>query len=706
MNAIYKREVKSYFHSFIGWLFLAAMLLMMGIYFTFYNILNGYPNISYVLQGVVFLFLFAFPILTMRSFAEERKLKTDQLILTAPISIGKIVLGKYLALLTVFVIPIVVASIAIVVLSFFGDFQVGVSFTALFGFFLYGALGLAIGIFVSSLTESIVISAVLTFIVLFLGYVMPGICSMASPTGNMLTKILSAFDTISRFDRMLIGSFYVPSAVYFLSLSLLFLFFTVQSIEKRRYSISGSGWKPYAFQYGMTVTTIALTVIVNILVGHLPERMISFDVTSNRLYTLTEDTKDFVAGLTEDITIYALVNEEYKDNNLDTTLRKIEDLSDNVKVIYVDPATNPRFYANYTETEPSSNSLIVTGPARSRVIDYNDIYAYEYYSYYEYQITGYDGEGQIIAAMTYVATDDMPKIYVIDGHEELALEGEFSQTIQKKNIAYETLSLLQTDAIPEDAQAIIINAPVRDYSEDDVDKILAYLEKGGNMILITAWTDEALPNFERLLDYYGVSLTDGIILESDKDKYYAEIPYFLFPQIAYDEITESVYETSVFMPYAQGFLYDEAASNDVLYTLLLSSSANSYSKAYQDADFEIMTDFKKAQGDKEGPFAMALKASKPTESGMASNAVFVASELFFTQDADSIVPGNNVKFFGGMIDAFVEHKSSILIPVKYYSTALSFTTNAVTIVGTLSILAIPVSCLIVGFVIWWRRRKK
>ncbi|MDE5596422.1 MAG: ABC transporter permease, partial [Lachnospiraceae bacterium] len=129
MTAIYRREVKSFLNSFIGWLFFAAMLLMMGIYFTFYNILNGYPNISYVLQGVVFLFLFAVPILTMRTLAEERKLKTDQLILTAPISVGKIVLGKYLALLTVFAVPVIIAGIAPLILSFFGAFQIGVSYT-------------------------------------------------------------------------------------------------------------------------------------------------------------------------------------------------------------------------------------------------------------------------------------------------------------------------------------------------------------------------------------------------------------------------------------------------------------------------------------------------------------------------------------------------------------------------------------------------
>ena len=705
MTAIYKREVKSFFYSFIGWLFFAAMLLMMGIYFTFYNILNGYPNISYVLQGVVFLFLFAVPILTMRSLAEERKLKTDQLILTAPISVGKIVLGKYLALLTVFAVPVIIAGIAPLILSFFGAFQIGVSYTALFGFFLYGAAGLAIGLFLSSLTESIVISAVLTFIVMFLGYLMSGLSSIISQTGNLLTKILSAFDMVGKFDMMLIGSFYVPAVVYFLSITLFFLFCTTQSIQKRRYNISSGGFKTGAYHSGLIIVTAVLTVIVNVLVSYLPENMRSFDVTSNKMYTLTDETKEFVTGLSNDITIYVLVNEEYKDVNLDTTLRKIKDLSEHITVTYVDPLANPLFYTNYADMEPTDNSLIIVGPERNRVIDYNDIYTYEYYSYYDYQITGYDGEGQVAAALTYVTTDNMSKIYVVTGHDEWVLENQYIQAIQKENIAYEELSLLKADAVPDDTQAVILNAPLRDYSADETDKVIAYLEKGGNAIIIPAWTDEKLPNFERILDFYGVSLLDGIVMENDMNNYYGDIPYFLFPQIDYDEMTDSVYGMSVFVPYAKGILYDEQAE-DVLYTPLLETSESSYSKIYQEDNMQIMTDFAKTAEDEDGPFVIALRADKYVENDKVSQAVIVSSEQLFTEDADSVVPGNHVRLFGSITGALAEHESAVMLPVKYYSEALAFTTKTVKIVGAISIFIIPAACLVIGLFIWWRRSRR
>ncbi|MCM1387609.1 MAG: Gldg family protein [Bacillus sp. (in: Bacteria)] len=703
MIAIYKREVKSFLHSFIGWLFFAAMLLLMGIYFTFYNILNGYPNLSYVLQGVVVLFLFAIPILTMRSLSEERKLKTDQLILTAPVSVVKIVLGKYLALLTVFAVPVVILGLAPVILSFFGEFEIGVSYTALFGFFLYGAAGLAIGLFLSSLTESIVIAAVLTFIALFLGYQMTAVCSMISQTGNFLTAILGAFDMADKFMMMLIGSFYVPSVIYFLSVTFFFLFCTAQSIQKRRYSIVGEDLKTGIYHIGVIMVTVALTAVVNVLAHYLPENIRSFDVTSNKIYTLTEQTKEFVAKLSDDITVYVLTDETYKDDNLDTTLKKMADLSEHITVTYVNPIANPLFYSNYTDTEPSDNSLIIVGPARSKVLDYNDIYVVEYYSYTEYQITGYDGEGQIAAALSYVTANKMPKIYVVTGHEEWELERQFMQAVEKENIAYETLSLLKADAVPDDAQAIVLSAPLRDYSADETEKVIAYLEKGGNAIIIPAWTDEELPNFNRILDYYGISLMDGIVLEGDADKYYGDIPYFLFPQIDYDEMTDSVYGMNVFVPYAKAILYEEQA--DVVYTPLLETSEDSYCKSYQQDGMQIMTDFSKADGDVDGPFVIALRADKTLTDAPASQAVVVSSEQFFTEEADRIVPGNHVKLFAGMVGTLVEHENAVMLPVKYYSTALVFSTRTAAIVNLVLIFIVPTVCLITGFAIWWRRRR-
>lgn len=704
MTAIYKREVRAFFHSFIGWLYLAAMMLMMGIYFTYFVMLYGEPNIAYVLQGSVFLLQFAVPILTMRSLAEERKQKTDQLILTAPVSVFKIVLGKYLALLTAYAVPVVFIGITPLILSFFGEFQMGVSYTALLGFLLYGAFALAAGLFFSSLTESPVIAAVLTFVVLFLGYLMAGINSMISQTGNLLTRILGVFDMAGRFDAMAEGSLYVPSVVYYVSFTFFFLFCTIQSIQKRRYSVPRGGLKASAYHIGLVLVTAALTLVVNLLAERMPENLRSLDVTSNKMYTLTDETKAFVTGLSEDIRIYVMANEEYKDENLDKTLRKLEALSEHITVTYVDPLINPQFYSNYAETEPGSNSLIVVGPARSRVVDYYNIYGYDYYSYYEYQITGYDGEGQIVSALDYVTTDTMPKLYIVGGHNELELEGQFLQTVQKKNIDCESLLLLSVDEVPEDAQAVILNAPLNDYSKDDADKIIAYLEKGGNAVIIPAWTDTELPNFERILDYYGVSVTDGIILEEDADSYYGQIPYLLFPQVVYDEMTESIADSVIFAPYAQGLLYEEDAS-DVLYAPLLQTGETSYSKVYHQEELEIETDFRKTDNDMEGPFVIAVRAEKTVDDNEISNGVIVGVEFLFTEDADSIVPGNNVRAFGNIIGTLVEQESTILIPMKLYTAMMTFSTRTAAIVGLLSVVILPICLLVTGFVIWFRRRR-
>ena len=702
MTAIYKREVKAYFHSFIGCLFLSAMLFMMGIYFTVYNMLNGYPHISFVLQSVVFLFMITMPILTMRMLAEERRQKTDQLILTAPVTVGKIVLGKYLAVVTIFAVPTVILGITPIVLSFFGTFQLGVSYTALLGFFLYGCLALSIGLFLSSLTESIVISAVLTFIALFLGYLMPGICSLISATGNILTWCLSSLDMVGRFDAMSGGNLAVDAVIYFVSFTMLMLFLTTQSIQKRRYSVSG-GFRIGAYSMGMIVVALMLTIAVNLLAGQLPESILSIDMTSNRLFTLSDDAKEFVKNVEEDITIYVLENEEYKDFNLDLTLRKIEDLSGHITVTYVDPMSNPRFYTNYTETAPSLGSLIISGPKRSRVIDYNDIYAYEMdYMSYEYQITGYDGEGQIVSALAYVTTEDMPKIYVITGHGELALEGQFTGAIQKGNIAYENLALVTVDQIPEDAKAILIDAPTSDFSGDDADKVINYLKQGGHAILIPTLTEEPLVNFNQILDYYGVSVTDGMIVENNSGLYYQSDQYYLFPEIISDEITQNVLDGYIFAPFAQGLSYEEDVE-DVLYSPLLVTSDSSFSKV----NFMSDTSFEKAEGDIDGPFVIALHVMKAEENDTVSEAVIVATENLFTESADSVVPGNNVKLFGSILGTLVEHESALTLPVKYYDAeAITFSTRACLVAGLFSILILPVGCLVAGFCIWYRRRKR
>lgn len=181
MTAIYKKELKSYFTSMMGYVFVAFVLVVVGIYFAAYN-LNAYPLIGYTLYNVTFLFLIFVPILTMRSMAEEQKNKTDQLLYTSPVSLFHIVMGKFLALISVFGIPVLVLCFYPQILRQYGTVSMAMSYLALFGFFLLGCTYIAIGLFISSITESQIIAAVISFAVLMASYQMEGIASFFSDT--------------------------------------------------------------------------------------------------------------------------------------------------------------------------------------------------------------------------------------------------------------------------------------------------------------------------------------------------------------------------------------------------------------------------------------------------------------------------------------------------------------------------------------------
>jgi len=175
MIAIYKRELRSYFHSMIGYVFIAFLVAYTGIYFLAYNLNYGYPYFSYVLSGIMFVYLVAIPILTMRCFAEDKKNRTDQMLLTAPVSLFKIVLGKYLAMATIMAIPCLIYLIFPLIIKAQGTAYILVDYLAILVFFLLGCVYIAIGMFISSLTESVIIAAIGTFGILLLTYLWSGI---------------------------------------------------------------------------------------------------------------------------------------------------------------------------------------------------------------------------------------------------------------------------------------------------------------------------------------------------------------------------------------------------------------------------------------------------------------------------------------------------------------------------------------------------
>ena len=628
--------------------------------------------------------------------------------MTAPVSVGRIVLGKYMALVTVLAIPTLIIGVAPLFLMQMGAFQTGISYTSLLGFFLYGCLGLAVGLFFSSLTESVVISAVLTFTVLFLGYIMSGLCSMISGFGTTkaaeyVSEFLTCFDMVGRFDALSSGYFQVESVVYYVSLTAFVLFCTVQSIQKRRYAVSGKGIRLGAYNAVYILVAFAVMVGVNLALNYVPDQYTSLDVTANKMYTLTEDTRKLVESLDEDVTIYVLADEASKDTDLDKTLGQFQGMSSHIKVEYVSPVSNPMFYYSYTDTEPMGNSLIVTGAYDDVVVDYGDIYSYELnYTTYQSEVTGYDGEGQIVSAIARVSSSEIPKFYIVTGHGELNFDERFLNAIEKENIAYEEISLTGVDAIPEDADGIILNAPTSDYSQDDVDKVLDYLGQGGNALIVPTWTVESMERFEQqILGYYGVSVAEGMIVEEDRNYYY-QIPYFLLPEIIYDEITQKVVDGMVFAPLSRGLSYEED-DQDMYYQPLLSTSDSAFSKREPSGG----EDYERSDSDIDGPFVIGMEAERNVGDGKISKVVIVASEQIFTAAADDVVPGYNVKLFGSMLSSLTQREFSVSVPVKYYEIGnLVFSAQALGVIAVISVFVIPAGCLVAGFIIWLKRRKK
>ena len=704
MIAIFKREFKAYMHSVIGFLFMAIIVFFVGLYATRWNIIMGYPYVSHTLNSVLFLFLLSIPILSMRILADERKQKTDQMILTAPVSVGKIVIGKYMSMAAVFLIPMAALCIYPLFLSRLGTVPMADSYTAILAFTLYGLACIAIGMFISSLTESQVIAAVLSFGVLFLTYMMSGITGMLSSTGNMLTKFLSIFDFYTRFSNMVNGVLYITSVIYFVSIIILMLFLTTQSIQKRRYTISVSQISMGAYSLVTVAISIAIVVIINLIAAKIPSSYTQIDVSYNKLYTITDQTKDLLSELNGDINIYVINSEDKVDSTVKQTLDSYQNLSSHIKVSYVDPLVNPKFASQYSSSDVSQNSLIVESGKRYKVINYNDLYETEIdYSTYSQKLTGYDAEGQITSAIAYVTSDSMPKIYMIAGHNEYNLDTGFRNAIEKENIDYETIDLIKCDSIPDDAACIIIDAPENDFSEDDANKVIDYLNNGGKAIIMAEYVDSELTNFNKILEQFGVAIQKGYAVDLSSDNYY-QTPIYILPNIESAEETAGLTgeHSYVMAPYSQGISIADENSESIEYTKLLTCSDESLVKT----NVAGATSFDKEDGDIDGPVCIGLKAEKELDSGSSVLYLFASAQMF-TDNIDQAVSGKNKQLFTNIMSTVANHETSISIPVKNYDLgSLAVSTKDILLFVTIVVVLIPLALIICGLVVWLKRRKK
>lgn len=468
----------------------------------------------------------------------------------------------------------------------------------------------------------------------------------------------------------------------------------------------GKRFRAGSYSAFAAVIVIAIAVVVNMIAGSLPANMTQLDMTSQSLYSLSDQTRRIAASIDKDVNLYLLATTGSEDDTILRLLQRYEGLSDHISVSTVDPSVQPTFLDSYdlSTTQLYANSVIVDCEGRYRLVSYNDIYVTSYvsdsYSYYGYSTTTeFDGENALTNAIHYVSSDNLPKLYTLSGHGEAELDSTITDMIAQDNMEIESLSLLSLEAMPEDATALIINAPSSDIGKDEAAMLTEWMANGGKIVLITDYINSGdMPNLLSVTEAMGLTISEGLVIEGDSSMHVGRYPYYLLPDITSHEITDALIDGGyyILMPLAQGIETVEGTSASV--TNLLSTSSAAYAKA----DGMDTATTEKEDGDIEGTFH--LGAVSELNDGKL---VWFTSAGMLDSYINQTVSGANGDLFLNALNWMGGQEESISIRAKSLdSEGLTVTSAQSSFWSIVMIGLIPLGFIALGLVVTIRRKRR
>ena len=463
---------------------------------------------------------------------------------------------------------------------------------------------------------------------------------------------------------------------------------------------------------GFIAIVVAVTVFANMIATTVTSKVSSatIDMTSTALFSISSDTKKMLKKLDSDITIYVMAPKTSADSTIKKTLERYQSTSKHIKVEYKDTTLYPNFYQKYTDTAPTSNSLIVVNEktSKSKVVDYNDIYVSDSYSYYtsgSNNASSYDCEGQLDSAISYVRSNTTYKIYQIEGHDE---------------------AVTDTTNFGSDSNL--------NYTEDEAKIVINYLNNGGKAIIgLENLTSQGVdkPNFNSILKEFGINVQSGVVAENNTSYYSTQYgPWFAFA----DGITgyASGLSSYVFAPYTSGLKQVKNSDDSITYTALASTSSDSVLKT----NASKATTYKKESGDVDGPFDIVVSVEKTvtttktnddsnkssdtsnsseensdstdeTTTNTASLLVF-GSVYSLSDTMDNSVSQSNTQIVNNAMKDYIDTEvETVSVPAKSLSSEqLTVTESGSRLFGILISVVVPVIILLAGIVVWVRRRKR
>lgn len=469
-----------------------------------------------------------------------------------------------------------------------------------------------------------------------------------------------------------------------------------QNSAKNRQALRGG-----SYSLVMSAVVLAILIGINVFVSVLPAALTKYDISASKLYSITSNTKAVVNALEQDVTIYWIVQSDEEDDIIENLLDKYKSLSSHIEVVKKNPDVYPTFAQQYTDGTVLNNSLVVECGSKSRYIDYTDIYVGEMNMYTGgYDLTDFDGEGAITSAIDYVVSETLPQLYVLEGHGEASLPTSLSSQIEKDNMEVNSLSLLTVDEIPEDAACIVIYGPSSDISAEEKTMLADYVSEGGKLLVMAgAVEDGILENLYSLLSDYGVEVSEGMVVDGDREHYAFGRPYILMPDLASSDITDSLIEENYFpiMPISLGLTVTSGTSAGTVTELLTTSDA-SYSKI---AGYSLST-YEYEEGDIEGPFATAVSI----ESSAGGRIVWFASSAYLEDVYNAYSSGANVDMTMNALSSLIGETDAMAIRTK--SLTYNYLTISASVSSLLKVLMIGVFPLVylgIGICVILKRKK-
>ncbi len=474
---------------------------------------------------------------------------------------------------------------------------------------------------------------------------------------------------------------------------------------KNIFSSTSATWKNGSYSVGLIVLVIAIVIVINMIAGQLPESVRNLDISDNRIYEISDTSREILKDLDQDVTFTVFAEKSSTDNMIKTFLDKYVALSDKITVKWVDPVLHP---SELTENNVSEDTILVScdETGKTTTVAFSDILVTDEYSYYTTgtsSATEFDGEGQLTGAVNYVTSDSQKKLYYTTGHGESAFSSSVTDLLEKNNMTQEELNLIMTGEIPEDCDLLFMYSPVTDITEDEQTLLKDYIAHGGKVyITLSSESTEDTPNLDALLTSYGMTPADGYI--ADMSRNYQGNYYYIFPQIsAYDEMAEGLSSNMVLLINAHGLTITDPEADTISVSSFMDTSDQGYAVTE-----ESQTEGTYSLGAVATQTLSAEDTSKDSEEEEELEegrlTVLAADSLIDSQVTDAFSTLENLDLFMNTISANFDDVQNVAIEAK----SLQVTYNTMQHAGIISlflIFGIPLIILVFGFVKWWKRRK-